>query len=50
VRLRHGGEEERAFATTLNVLEIDLVFEISHTPRSIIEAALKEWRERRHKG
>jgi tetraacyldisaccharide 4'-kinase len=50
VRLRHGGEEERAFAATLDVLEIDLVFEVAHTPRAIIESALKEWRERRHKG
>jgi hypothetical protein len=32
------------------VLEIDLVFEVSHIPRAIIESALKEWRERRHKG
>jgi tetraacyldisaccharide 4'-kinase len=49
VRLRHGSEHERAFAAKLTVLDIDFVFEIEHTPRTIIEAALKEWRERRHK-
>jgi tetraacyldisaccharide 4'-kinase len=49
VRLRHGGEHERAFTAALEVLEIDLVFEVAHTPRAIIESALKEWRERRHK-
>ena len=49
VRLRHGSAHEREFAAKLAVLEIDLVFEIAHTPRAIIEAALNEWRERRHK-
>jgi tetraacyldisaccharide 4'-kinase len=49
VRLRHGSEHERAFAAALNVLEIDLVFDVARTPRAIIESALKEWRERRHK-
>ena len=49
VRLRHGAQHERAFAAGLNVLEIDLVFDVAHTPRAIIDATLKEWRERRHK-
>lgn len=49
VRLSHGSEHERAFAAKLAVLDIDFVFEIDHTPRAIVEAALKEWRERRHR-
>jgi tetraacyldisaccharide 4'-kinase len=49
VRLRHGSEAEKAFAARLAVLEIDLAFDVVHTPRTIIESALKEWRERRHK-
>lgn len=49
VRLRTGNAHEREFAANLNVLEIDLVFDVDHTPRAIIEATLKEWRERRHK-
>ena len=48
VRLRHGSEHERAFAKDLSVLEIELVFDIAHTPRVVIEQALKAWRERRH--
>jgi tetraacyldisaccharide 4'-kinase len=50
VRLRHGSERERTFAAGLDVLEIDLAFDVAHTPRAIIEATLKEWRERRHRG
>jgi tetraacyldisaccharide 4'-kinase len=49
IRLRHGSAEEREFAAGLEVLEIDLVFDAAHTPHAIIEATLKEWRERRHK-
>jgi tetraacyldisaccharide 4'-kinase len=49
VRLRHGAEHERAFAAGLNVLEIALVFDVAHTPRAIIDATLREWRERRHR-
>jgi tetraacyldisaccharide 4'-kinase len=48
VRLRHGAEHERAFAGDLAVLEIEVAFDIAHTPRAIIEQALKAWRERRH--
>jgi len=48
-RLRHGSAQERDFAANLSVLDIDLVFDAAHTPRAIIEATLKEWRERRHK-
>ena len=46
----HVVPKRREFAAGLSVLEIDLVFDIAHTPRVIIEAALKEWRERRHRG
>ena len=42
------GSRERAFAGDLAVLEIELAFDIAHTPRAIIEQALKAWRERRH--
>jgi tetraacyldisaccharide 4'-kinase len=49
VRLRHGTAREREFASRLSVLEIDLVFEVEHAPRAIIEATLKDWRERRHR-
>lgn len=49
VRLRHGSAHEREFAANLSVLDIDLVFDAAHTPRAVIEATLKEWRERRHK-
>jgi tetraacyldisaccharide 4'-kinase len=49
VRLRHGSHEEREFAGKLSVLEIELTFDIAHAPRAIIEDALNEWRERRHR-
>ncbi len=49
VRLRHGSSTEKVFAEALNVLEIDLAFEVAHIPRAIIEATLGAWRERRHK-
>lgn len=49
VRLRHGTEHEPELASRLSVLEIDLVFEVEHAPRAIIEATLKEWRDRRHR-
>lgn len=50
IRLKTGNAHEREFAAGLTVLEIDLVFDVDHTPRAIVEATLKEWRERRHKG
>lgn len=49
VRLRCGAEHERAFAARLCVLEIELAFDAAHTPRAIIEATVKEWRQRRHR-
>ena len=49
VRLRHGASHEREFAASLSVLEIDLLFDIQHTPRAIIEATLEEWRHRRNR-
>jgi len=49
VRLRHGASHEREFAANLNVLHIDLLFDIQHTPRAIIEATLEEWRHRHNR-
>ena len=49
VRLRHGASHEREFAASLNVLEIDLLFDIQHTPRAIIDATLEEWRHRHNR-
>jgi tetraacyldisaccharide 4'-kinase len=48
VRLRHGASHERAFAAGIDVLEIELVFDLSLTPRTIIDATLTEWRNRHH--
>ena len=49
VRLRHGASHEQAFAAGVEVLEIDLLFDLSLTPRTIVEATLKEWRDRHHR-
>jgi tetraacyldisaccharide 4'-kinase len=49
VRLRHGAVHERAFAENLDVLEIDLVFDMAHMPRAIIETTLANYRDRRHR-
>ena len=49
VRLRHGASHEKAFAAGLDVLEIDLVFDLSLTPRTIIDATLTEWRHRHNR-
>jgi tetraacyldisaccharide 4'-kinase len=48
VRLRHGASHERTFAAGIDVLEIELVFDLSLTPRTIIDATLTEWRHRHH--
>jgi tetraacyldisaccharide 4'-kinase len=50
VRLRHGAAHEQAFAKNLDVLEIDVVFDIAHTPRAIIETTLATYRDRLHRG
>jgi tetraacyldisaccharide 4'-kinase len=49
VRLRHGSEPERAFAAKLDVLEIEVAFDLLATPGQIIEDALASWRGRRLK-
>ena len=50
VRLRHGAAHEQAFAKNLDVLEIDVVFDLAHTPRAIIETTLASYRDRHHRG
>ena len=47
VRLRHGAAHEREFAAGLSVLEIEIVFDLSRTARTIVDATLEEWRHRR---
>lgn len=48
-RLRHGSAPE-GFLERLDVLEIDTVFDLDHTPGRIIGETLDAWRQRRLKG
>lgn len=46
VRLKHGPDALQAFATTLDVLPVDAVFEATETPAAIIQETITRWRER----
>lgn len=48
-RLRHGAASPE-FLDRLNVLEIDAVFEIEHSPERIVDETLDAWRRRRISG
>ncbi len=46
-RFRNGPAEMRAFADRLEVLEIEVVFEVAVTPGAIIEETLASWHRRK---
>ena len=50
VRLDHGEEALGELRSRAKVIEIEAVFELERTPRTIIEAALDGWRRRRLEG
>ncbi|MCV0395373.1 MAG: tetraacyldisaccharide 4'-kinase [Rhizobiaceae bacterium] len=47
VRLRHGSDAAKSLLERLEVLEIELSFELDTTPRWIVEATIEAWRRRR---
>jgi tetraacyldisaccharide 4'-kinase len=47
VRLDHASEVLSTLRKRARIIEIETVFEVAHTPRAIIEAALEAWRLRR---